>query len=164
MTYDVENINSINKGSDLLLTNKPRIVPRGIEKYRKGTRSAGELHYKDYHNLNENKTKRKNLAMAWIDIKKGYDFVQQRWIINCPEMYKISDEIKLYWEIHENMKMELTAGGKSLGEAKIKRGTFQGDALSPLLFRIAMMPLNHLLRKSTAGYKLSKSQEKINQY
>ena len=27
---------------------------------------------------------------------------------------------------------------------------------------IAMMPLNHILRKCTAGYKLSRSQEKIN--
>ena len=36
------------------------------------------------------------------------------------------------------------------------------DALSPLLFVIAMMPLNHILGKCTAEYKLSKLQEKIN--
>ena len=46
--------------------------------------------------------------------------------------------------------------------AKIKRGIFQGDAQSPLLFIIAVVPLNHILRKCSAGYKLSKSQEKIN--
>ena len=28
-------------------------------------------------------------------------------------------------------RVELTAGGKSLDEAKIQRGIFQGDALSP---------------------------------
>ena len=56
----------------------------------------------------------------------------------------------------------IIAGGRRLAETKIKRGTFQGDALSPLLFIIAMMPLNHILRKCTAGYKLSKSQEKVN--
>ena len=32
----------------------------------------------------------------------------------------------------------------------------------PLLFVIAMMPLNHILRKCPAGYKLSRSPEKIN--
>ena len=32
----------------------------------------------------------------------------------------------------------------------------------PLLFVIAMMPLNYILRKCTAEYKLSKSQKKIN--
>ena len=31
-----------------------------------------------------------------------------------------------------------------------------------LLFIIAMMPLNHILRKCTAGYKLGRSQEKVN--
>ena len=32
----------------------------------------------------------------------------------------------------------------------------------PLLFIIAMMPLNHILRKCTAGYKVSTSLEKVN--
>ena len=59
-------------------------------------------------------------------------------------------------------RVELTAGGISLAEIKIQRGIFQGDALSPLLFIIAMMPLNHILKKCSTGYKLSKPQEKIN--
>ena len=54
----------------------------------------------------------------------------------------------------------MTAGERSLAETKIQRGIFQ-DALSPLLFVIAMMPLNHIFRKGTARYKLSRSQEKI---
>ena len=59
-------------------------------------------------------------------------------------------------------RVELTAGERNLAEAKIQRGTFQGDALSQLLFIIAMMPLDHIFRKCTAGYKISRSQEKIN--
>ena len=39
---------------------------------------------------------------------------------------------------------------------KIQRVIFQGDALSPLLFVIAMMLLNHILTKCTGGYKLTK--------
>ena len=61
-----------------------------------------------------------------------------------------------------NWRVELTAGGKSLTETKIQRGIFQGDALSLLLFIITMVPLKHKLRKCTAGYKLSRSQGKIN--
>ena len=74
-------------------------------------------------------------------------------------MYKISHEVLNF--IDKTMKtcrVELTAGGR-LDEAEIKETIFQGDAQSPLLFIIAMMPLNHILGKCTTGYKLSRSQE-----
>ena len=89
--------------------------------------------------------------------------VLQSWITNCIKMYKISHEVINF--IGKTMKIwrvEMTAGGRSLAEAKIQRGIFQGDFLPPLVFIIVMMPLNHILRKGTAGYKLSRSQEKIN--
>ena len=57
-------------------------------------------------------------------------------------------------------KVELTAGGKSLAEEKIQRGVYQRDALSPLWFIISMMPLNHILRKCTVGYKFRTLREK----
>ena len=80
-----------------------------------------------------------------------------------PKKKKISDEIINFIEkTMKTLKMELTAGGRCLAEAKAHRGKFQGDAQSPFLFIIAMMPLNHIHWKCTAGYKLSKSQEKIN--
>ena len=101
--------------------------------------------------------------MARTDYKKAYDMVPQSGIIHCLKMYKISHEVINFIEkTMQTWRVELTAGGRSLAETNIKRGIFEGDALSPLLFIIAMMPLNHILRKCTAGYKLSRSQEKIN--
>ena len=60
----------------------------------------------------------------------------------------------------ENWRVELTSSRKKLNWCENPEGIFQGDALSASLFIIATMPLSHLLRKCTGGYKLHKSQEK----
>ena len=100
--------------------------------------------------------------MVWTDYKKAY-MVPQSWILHCLKVYKISHEVINF--IKQNLKTwrdDLTAGGGSIAETKIQRGIFQGDALLPLLFIIAIMPLNHILRKYAVRYKLSRSQWKIN--
>ena len=95
--------------------------------------------------------------------QKSYDMVPQSWILHCLKMYKIPDQIVQFIEkTMQTRRVVLTAGRQSLADVKIQRGIFQRDALSPLLFVKAMMPLNHILRKCTAVYKLSISQEKIN--
>ena len=124
------------------------LFPDEQKGYCKRSRGTVELFYIDQHILNENKTRRKNLAMTWIDYKKAYDMVPHNWIISCLKMYKISHEVIIF--IDKTMKtwrLELTAGGRSLAETKIQRGIFQEDALSPVLFIIAMMPLNHITQK-----------------
>ena len=78
------------------------LFPEEQKRYRKGTRGTGDLPYIDQHILKESKTKRKNVAMAWIDYKKAYDLVPQSWIIDYLKMYKISDEVINF--IEEAMK------------------------------------------------------------
>lgn len=58
--------------------------------------------------------------------------------------------------------MELTAGGEKLGEVNIKRGIFQGDSLSPMIFVLALIPLSTIIKKMKGGYSLGKIREKIN--
>ena len=111
-TYDVGNTNGTNKG---------RLFPEEQKGCRKGNRSTGELLYIDQHVLNESKMKWKNLALAWIDYKKEYDIVPQSWIINCLQRYKKLDEvINLIEKTMKTWRVEMTAGGKSLAEAKIQ--------------------------------------------
>ena len=77
------------------------------------------------------------------------------WIINCLKKYKISYEFINV--IEKNLKTSreaLTAAGRSIAEAKIQRGIYQGDALSPLLFIIVIIPLNHIFRKCIADTNL----------
>ena len=78
-------------------------------------------------------------------------------------MYKISDEVINFSEQTKKIwRVELTTGGRNFAKTNVQRGIFQGNTLSSLLFIIAIMPLNHILRKCTAGFKRSKMQEKIN--
>ena len=84
-------------------------------------------------------------------------------MLHCFKMYKISHEVINFIErTMKTLRVDLTAGGRSIAETKIQRGIFQVDALSPLLFIIDMMPLNRIHRRCAAAYTLSRSQEKIN--
>ena len=56
--------------------------------------------------------------------------------------------------VHENGLLET-------GPISIKRGIFQGDSLSPLLFTMSLNPLSQELQKTGYGYQLDK-QTKIN--
>ena len=140
LTHYVENTNGTKQGGDLLLVNKLRIVPWGTERMtRQGTRGIGMLLYQ--HFLKENKMRRKNFAMAWIDYKKACNMAPQSWIIDGLKLYKVSDEIiKFVEKTMKNWKVELTAERKSFVEVKIQKGIFQGDALLSSLFVIAIMP------------------------
>ena len=64
----------------------------------KRTRGTGELLYIDQQILNECKTRRKNLTLAWIDYKKAYYIVPPNWIVHCLKMYKIPDEVIKFME------------------------------------------------------------------
>ena len=59
----------------------------------------------------------------------------------------------------EKWKVMLCSGNPELGEVEIKRGIFQGDSLSHLVF---VLPLILILRKAKAAYEVSESKEKIN--
>ena len=103
--------------------------------------------------LMDSKRKHKNLAMAWVDYKKAYDMVPHSWMIECLQLANIAENIIDF--LKRSMvrwKTELTSHGEILGTVNIKRGIFQGDSLSPLLFVLCMIPLTRVLRKARAGY------------
>ena len=137
---------------DLLLSNG--LFPEKLRGYRKEERRTGELLYINQHILKKNKTRRKNLAIAWIDDKNAYDTVLPSWIIDCFKIYKISGEIIMFIEnTMENRRVELAVEGKSLAEVKIQR---EISSIEVLFFVIVMTPLIHILSKWNGRYKLSK--------
>ena len=62
----------------------------------------------------------------------------------------------------QNWKTMLTSAGIELAEVHIKRGIFEGDSLSPLLFVIYLIPMSLVLRKIKAGYSFGNDKPKVN--
>ena len=94
--------------------------------------------------------------MAWIDHKKAYNMVPHLWIIECLDLFGVAENIKsLLVNSMEKWKVMLCSGNSELGEVEIKRGIFQGDSLSSLVFVLAMIPLSLILRKAKAAYEFS---------
>ena len=110
--------------------------------------------------MKEVKARNKNLAMAWIDYKKAYDVAPHSWIIECLDLFGEAENIKsLLVNSMEKWRFMLCSGNSELGEVQLKRGIFQGDSLSPVVFVLA---LSLILRKAKAAYEFSESKEKIN--
>ena len=93
------------------------------------------------------KKRKKNLSTAWIDYKESFDSVSNSWICKCLQMYKIHpviitfiEESMSQWK--SNMALVHKEGVLETGPIRIKRGTFQGDSLRPLLFTMSLNPLS----------------------
>ena len=94
--------------------------------------------------------------MACIDYKKAYDMVPHLWIIECFDLFGVTENIKgLLVNSIEKSKVMLCSGNSELGKVEIKRCIFQGDSLSPLVFVLALIPLSFILRMVKAAYKFS---------
>lgn len=62
----------------------------------------------------------------------------------------------------QNWRTCLTAGSDTLGEVRIRRGIFQGDSLSPLIFVICLIPLTLLRRKAKGHFRLGGDSGSLN--
>ena len=104
----------------------------------------------------------KNLSMAWIDYKKAYDMVPHSWLLEVVEMLGVAGNIGgLLKSSMASWKTELMGGTEVLGTVDIKRGIFQGDSLSPLLFVMIMIPLSQQLNAANKGYHLKNTDRSI---
>ena len=130
---------------------------------RKGSRGTKDQLLVDKAILKNCRRRLTNLSMAWIDYKKAYDMVPHSWILKCLEMVGAAKNmISVISNSMVHWKTVLTCRGTNLGQVDIRRGIFQGDSLSPLLFVLVMLPLTLVLRKVSAGYRFAKNMRPVN--
>jgi len=91
----------------------------------------------------DSKKRSTNLAMCWIDYQKAYGMVPHPWILETMQLTGMAGNVIRL--IRKSMKSWKTQLGEKIGGIDIKRGIFQGDSLSPLLFVTAVIPLSILM-------------------
>ena len=108
-----------------------KLLPEEQKVYRKRSRGTNDLLYIDRAVIREVKSRKKNLAVAWIDYKKAYDMVPHSWIKECLDLFEVAENIKtLFVNSMERRRVMLCAGNSELGEVDIKRGIFREILIS----------------------------------
>ena len=96
-------------------------------------------------------TKRRNLYMVWLDYQKAFDSVPHSWLIKALHLAKVpSDIIETIKLLTTQWSTVLNIDSKDESiqsdVIKVKRGVFQGDSLSVILFILSVNPLSFILK------------------
>ena len=70
------------------------LLPEEQKGWKKRSRGTNDLLYVDRTVIREVKSRKKNLAIAWIDYKKVYDMVPHSWIKKCLDLFRVAENIK----------------------------------------------------------------------
>ena len=123
-----------------------KLLPEEQKGCKRRSGGTNDLRYIDRAVIREVKSRKKNLAMSWIDYKKAYNTVPHLWIKECLDLFGVAEKIKtLLIHSMEKWRVMLCAGNSELGEVDIKRDIFLGDSLSPLVFVLALIPSSLIL-------------------
>ena len=137
------------------------ILPPEQKGCRRSTRGCKDQLLVDKAVIEDAKKGKHNLSMAWIDYKKAFDSVPHSWIIAALKMYGASPTIIGFLEAamrewKTEMQLYHSGGCIKTGRIAIRRGIFQGDSLSPLLFCLSLVPLTNMLNSDNLGYVVQK--------
>ena len=109
--------------------------------------------------------KNKNLSIAWIDYQKAFDSVPHSWVEKSIALVGVNSKIVRFCELSmEKWNTRLfskTKQEKMQSSIQIRRGIYQGDSLSPLLFCIALMPSTNEMNRADCGYQVHGTERKI---
>ena len=125
------------------------IEQKGCRKESRGTKDQLLI---DKTVMNDCRKRHTNLGMSWVDNKKAYDMISHSWIIGSLTFANVADNIVDFIERSmTSWNINLLSNGEFLANVEVKRGIFQGDSLSPLLFVVCMIPLTQIMRKVNCG-------------
>ena len=103
---------------------------------------------------------RRNLSMAWVDVRKAYDSVDHAWLVEMCSLHRIPSWVgRVIHKLSSSWTMKIsvrTARGFETSERiRFNKGLPQGNALCPNLFTLCVNPVSWLLSASE-GYRMTK--------
>ena len=105
--------------------------------------------------------RRRNLSMAWIDVKKAYDAVDRGWLNGVLMLHRFPGWLcrvigKLCKSWNTKVVVNTRKGWEISKPLRFNKGLPQGDALCPRLFTVCLNPVAWKI-SATEGYRLSKA-------
>ena len=103
---------------------------------------------------------KRNLSMAWIDVRKAYDSVDHDWLCAMTDVHRfpiwLGEVIRKLCASWNTRVVATTREGRETSRnIRFMKGLYQGDVLCPRLFTLCLNPVAWRLR-ATEGYRLSK--------
>ena len=88
--------------------------------------------------------------------------VPHSWFLKILELVGTARDItELLKRSMQSSRMVMFSGKNKLGKVNIRRGIFQGDSLSPLLFVVALIPVTIILRTLKTGIFIWKRKREV---
>ena len=112
--------------------------------------------------IEDAKCHQRSLSMAWLDFRKAFDSLSQEWIWEIATIYKFDPRIiRTLQTLSEQWSTQLCLSSGVSEPISIRRGIFQGDSLSPLLFCIGLNPISNELARSGIGYRCGPTRDSL---
>ena len=130
-------------------------LPMEQKALRKGARGCLDALTIDEAISEETKKDKQDLSVAWIDYRKASDLVPHRWIgqvlraVAAPK--PVREMVKMLNTKWATDLCPWAESGPKKISIKMKRGIFQGDSLSPLLFACALPNSTRHLERRTGS-------------
>jgi len=97
------------------------------------------------------RSRNRSLSVAWINYRKAFDSVPHNRLLECLQLFQFPPVLQTclerlvpLWRTALFIQLP-SCEPKYLSDVSVRRGIFQGDTLSPLLFCLSLNPFSYLL-------------------